>query len=82
MTVNMQLFILTCINEEGVIVSLDVHMSMHEAHWAMVDSHNKEVEEFKRSGHYSDTFDYMDQNSATAGDDEMHYRWKIYIREI
>lgn len=78
----MELYILTCTDESGAIVSLDVHKSMFEAHRAMVDDHNKKEVELAEAGHFKNTFNYMDMNSATAGDDQVHYRWRIHFRRI
>lgn len=78
----MELYILTCTNEIGAIVSLDVFTDQPKARRAMLDGHFKKVAELKKAGHYKDTREYTDQCSATAGDDEKHYDWRIWIREV
>ena len=78
----MELYILTCTDESGAIVLLEVYPDMHKAHWAMVDDHNKKEVELAEAGHFKNTFNYMDLNSATAGDDQVHYRWNIHYRRI
>lgn len=78
----MELYILTCTDESGAIVLLEVYPDMHKAHLAMVEDHNKKEVELAEAGHFKDTFNYMDMNSATAGDDQVHYRWRIHFRRI
>ena len=74
----MKIYILTCVNGEGVITSVDAYATLNEAHAAMVKAHNAETADLKDIGQYQASRDYVEQCAATVGD----YVWRIWIREV
>lgn len=78
----MTIFILTCTNQEGTVVSLDVHYSLESAHTDMAQKHHAETRELKEAGHYKASRDYIERCAATVGDDEVFYKWQIWPKGI
>ena len=74
----MKIYILTCFNGEGAIISVDAYATLNEAHAAMVKAHNAETADLKGIGQYRANRDYVEQYAATVGD----YVWRIWAREV
>lgn len=77
----MKIYILTCVNENGDIVSVQPFKARELAFANMATQYYAERKEFERDGTL-DGHDDIDEDSAVVGNDRYYYFWRIFEREL
>ena len=78
----MKIYILTCVNEDGNVVSVQPFTNQELARATMDAQYRAERREFDENGALDDDHDYIEGNLAAVGNDRYHYVWQIYEREL
>ena len=76
----MKVYVLTCINEEAEIVLLELFQTHAQARERMIESFNAECEELNNTGRLD--YEHAGPESASCGNSEYYYWWKIHSREL
>ena len=71
-----KIFILTCVNEEGEVVSVSGHKSHNEAHSEMESAVKNEIKDAE-SGGFNFDFSLGKNNAKVSYGDENEYKWTI-----
>ena len=73
----MKIYILTCVNEQGIVVSADPFISEWEAKNALKRQYYTEAEEFDEEDRGG-----IQDETAFVGNDDDHYYWQIFQEEL
>lgn len=80
--INMKIYILTCVNEDGDVVGVQPFTNQYLARATMDAQYRAERREFEENGTLDDDHDYIEGNMAAVGNDRYHYVWQIHEREL
>lgn len=80
--INMKLYILICVNEDGDVVGVQPFTNQYLARATMDAQYMAERREFEENGTLDDDHDYIEGNMAAVGNDRYHYVWQIHEREL
>lgn len=80
--INMKIYILTCVNEDGDVVGVQPFTNQYLARATMDAQYMAERREFEENGTLDDDHDYIEGNMAAVGNDRYHYVWQIHEREL
>lgn len=79
----MKIYILTCVNEDAEIVSIDLYKTHALAQASMAEQYYDERSDFEGRGFDLDSeHDYLTDNTASTGTETLYYNWNIYEREL
>lgn len=78
----MKIYILTCVNEDGDVVSVEPFMSRDMAYATMGAQYRAERRECEEYETLDPDYDYLEGNKAAAGNDRYYYVWQIHEREL
>lgn len=73
----MKIYILTCVNGQGRVVSAEPFISEWEAKNALKRQYYTEAEEFDEEDR-----GYIQDESAFVGHEECSYYWQIFTKEL
>lgn len=78
----MKIYILTCVNEDGDVVSVQPFKMREMAFAVMAEQHDAERREFDENEALDPDHDYLEDNMASVGNDRYYYVWQIFEREL
>ena len=78
----MIVYILTCVNEDGDVVSVEPFVNHDLAFATMHAQYRAERREFEENETLDDDHDFIKGDTASAGNDRYYYVWKIFEREL
>lgn len=78
----MKIYILTCVNEDGDVVSVQPFVSRELAFYTMDAQYRAERREFEEDETLNPEHDFIEGNIASAGNDRYYYVWQIHEREL
>lgn len=73
----MKIYILTCVNEQGIVVSAEPFILLGQAENAMRRQYYTEAEEFDEEDR-----GYIQNESAFVGHEDSSYYWQIFTEEL
>ena len=79
-----EIFVLTCVNEDGEVVSVELFDTYRKAHKAMKESYKREKRDAEESGYDvdDDYFNGVEAESAGLMFGSNEYKWKITKAEL
>ena len=78
----MKIYILTCVNEDGDVVSVEPFKTRALANATMCAQYSAERREFEEEETLDPDHDFIEGNLAAVGNDRYHYVWQIHEREL
>lgn len=78
----MKIYILTCVNEDGDVVSVEPFKTRESANATMCAQYSADRREFEEHETLDPDHDFIEENIASTGNDTYYYVWQIFEREL